>query len=126
MAQWLCSLGVAGIILDYRVKPYRHPAPLGDAQRAVRVVRAWANEWGIDPGRVGVCGFSAGGHVAVSAATIFDAGRPDALDPVDRLPCRPDAFIACYPVVTFGQFGHQGSMEALLGEGPRIPASGPR
>lgn len=117
-AAWLCSLGVAGIILDYRVKPYRHPAPLHDAQRAVRVVRARAREWHIDPARVGILGFSAGAHVAISAATIFDLGSPDAADPVERLSSRPDAFIVGYPVVTFGQFGHRGSMEALLGASP--------
>lgn len=118
VAAWLCSLRVAGVILDYRVKPYRHPAALCDAQRAVRLVRARASEWNIDPSRVAVCGFSAGGHVAVSAATIFDAGHADAPGPIDCLSCRPDAFIACYPVVTFGEFTHLPTMEALLGEDP--------
>jgi acetyl esterase/lipase len=118
VARWLCSLGAAGIIVDYRVKPYRHPAPLQDAQRAIRVVRARAREWYIDPARVGILGFSAGAHVAISAATIFDAGTRDAADPVERLSSRPDAFIVGYPVVTFGPFGHRGSMEALLGASP--------
>ena len=116
VARWLCSLGVAGIVLDYRVAPYRHPIPLGDAQRAVRTARARAGEWGIDPDRVGILGFSAGGHVAVSAATIFDAGKADAADSIDRQSCRPDALIACYPVVTFGEFRHDGSMRNLLGQ----------
>lgn len=118
IAEWLCSLGVAGLVCDYRVNPYRHPIPLGDAQRAIRLTRANSARWGIDPARVGILGFSAGGHCATSAATIFDDGRADAADPVDRQSCRPDALIACYPVITFGEFRHDGSMRALLGEKP--------
>jgi acetyl esterase/lipase len=116
IAKWLNSAGVAGFVLDYRVRPYRHPIPLGDAQRAIRLVRARAAEWKIDPKRVGILGFSAGGHLAASAATIFDAGKADAADPIDRQSCRPDAAILCYPVITFGEFRHNGSMMNLLGE----------
>ncbi|MBM4017602.1 MAG: alpha/beta hydrolase [Planctomycetes bacterium] len=115
IAQWLNALGVAGFVLDYRVKPYRHPIPLGDAQRAIRTVRARAAEWKVDAKRVGILGFSAGGHLAASATTIFDAGKPDAADPIDRQGCRPDAAILCYPVITFGEFRHNGSMVNLLG-----------
>jgi acetyl esterase/lipase len=118
ICKWLNSIGVAGFVLDYRVKPYRHPIPLGDAQRAIRTVRARAAEWKIDPKRVGILGFSAGGHLAASAATIFDAGKPDAADPIDRVSCRPDAAILCYPVITFGDFRHNGSMVNLLGPDP--------
>ena len=118
VAHWLCSLGVAGLVLDYRVAPYRHPAPLQDAQRAVRIVRTRADEWNIDPRRVGILGFSAGGHVAISAATLFDRGKADDDDPVARQSSRPDMLIACYPVVTFGQYGNEPSMINLLGEDP--------
>ena len=117
VAEWLASIGIAGLVLDYRVAPYRHPIPMGDAQRAIRLVRAMADTWGIDPERVGILGFSAGGHCAASAATTFDCGDPDAEDPVDRQGSRPDALIAGYPVITFTEpHGHQGSMENLLGE----------
>jgi len=116
VAQWLVSLGIAGLVLDYRVAPYRHPIPLGDAQRAIRLVRAMADTWRIDPERVGILGFSAGGHCAASAATTFDHGDSNAKDPVDRQSSRPDALIGCYPVITFTEpHGHQGSMENLLG-----------
>jgi len=118
IARWLNSVGVSACVLDYRVRPYRHPIPLGDAQRAIRVVRHRAKEWRIDPKRVGILGFSAGGHLAGSATTIFDAGDPQASDPIDRQPCRPDAAILCYPVLTFGTFRHDGSMRNLLGPEP--------
>ncbi len=118
VARWLNGLGVSAFVLDYRVRPYRHPIPLGDAQRAIRTVRHRAGEWRIDPKRVGILGFSAGGHLAASATTIFDDGKPDAADPIDRQPCRPDAAILCYPVITFGEFRHNGSMVNLLGKDP--------
>jgi acetyl esterase/lipase len=117
IARWLNTLGVAGLVLDYRVAPYKHPIPLGDAQRAIRMVRARCAEFHVDPKRVGILGFSAGGHLATSAATIFDAGQGDAPDPIDRQSCRPDALIACYPVITLtGPFVEQGSMTNLVGD----------
>jgi len=118
VAQWLAGLGVAGFVLDYRISPYRHPIPLFDAQRAIRLVRARADEWNVDAKRVGILGFSAGGHLATCAATIFDDGQADGADEIDRQSCRPDALIACYPVITFGEYRHDGSMRALLGETP--------
>jgi len=118
VARWLNTVGVSAAVLDYRVRPYRHPIPLGDAQRAIRTVRHRAKEWRIDPRRVGILGFSAGGHLAGSAATIFDDGQPDAADPIDRQSCRPDAAILCYAVLTFGEFRHNGSMVNLLGKDP--------
>ena len=118
IARWLNTVGVSACVLDYRVRPYRHPIPLGDAQRAIRTVRHRAKAWRIDPTRVGILGFSAGGHLAGSASTLFDAGDSRAADPVDRQSCRPDAAILCYPVLTFGEFRHDGSMRNLLGPEP--------
>lgn len=118
VARWLCSLGLAGIVLDYRVCAYRHPVPLLDARRAIRTVRSKAGAWSIDPARIGILGFSAGGHLAISAATIFDAIESGPSDAIDRIDCRPDALIACYPVVTFGPHRHDGSMRNLLGPEP--------
>lgn len=118
IAEWLNAAGVSAFVLQYRVAPYKHPVPLGDAQRAIRLVRSCAGEWRIDPSRIGILGFSAGGHLAVSAATIFDGGYPEAADPVDKQSCKPNALIACYPVISFGEYRHQGSMVNLLGENP--------
>lgn len=120
VAEWLNSLGVAGFVLRYRLCPrYRHPIPLRDAQRAIRTVRARAKEWGIDSDCIGIMGFSAGGHLASTAGTRFDAGDPTATDPVERAGCRPDFLILGYPVITFTEsFRHEGSMRSLLGEAP--------
>jgi acetyl esterase/lipase len=120
VAQWLNALGLAVAVLQYRVAPHRHPAPLQDAQRAIRLLRSQAESLQIDPNRIGILGFSAGGHLATSAAVFFDNGRPDAADPIDRASSRPDALIACYPVITFGEHRHDGSMQNLLG--PDAPA----
>jgi acetyl esterase/lipase len=120
VARWLNSLGAAGVILKYRHAPrYRHPAPLQDAQRALRFTRAHAKEWRLDPARVGILGFSAGGHLASTAGTHFDAGRADAEDPIDRLSCRPDFLVLVYPVVTLTtDYTHRGSRNNLLGPNP--------
>jgi acetyl esterase/lipase len=117
IAQWLNTLGVAAFVLDYRVAPYRYPVPQHDAKRALRTVRANAAAWKIDPARVGILGFSAGGHLATSTATIFDAGDP-AGDAIERQSSRPDALIACYPVISSGPCGHRGSFNNLLGDPP--------
>jgi acetyl esterase/lipase len=121
IAQWFNAMGVAGFIVDYRHrrKGYGHPAPLQDAQRAIRTVRARAQEWGVEPDRIGVMGFSAGGHLASTAATHFDAGNPDAEDPIERGSSRPDFAILCYPVIMFDEaHTHRGSQRNLLGEDP--------
>lgn len=119
VAEWLNHIGVAGVMVKYRLAPkYKHPAPLEDAQRAIRTVRAKSKEWGLDPNRVGILGFSAGGHLASTAATHFDAGKPDASDPIDRESCRPDVAVLVYPVVSFtAEFSHRGSADNLLGKG---------
>ncbi|MCK5942486.1 MAG: alpha/beta hydrolase [Planctomycetes bacterium] len=119
IAAWLTSIGVTALVLDYRHrgKGYGHPAPLQDAQRALRTARARAAAWRIDPERIGVLGFSAGGHLAASACVHHDAGDREAADAIDRQSCRPDFAVLCYPVIAFGQpFAHRGSQRNLLGE----------
>lgn len=119
VARWLTENGVTGIVLKYRLGPrYRHPAMWNDASRALRTVRARAKEWGVDPRRVGILGFSAGGHLASTAATHFDAGDKNAADAVERESSRPDLAILIYPVVSLEQFAHLGSRRNLLGENP--------
>jgi acetyl esterase/lipase len=120
IARWLNTFGVTGVVLKYRLGPrYRHPAPLQDAQRALRTVRSRAAEWKIDPKRVGILGFSAGGHLAATASTQFDAGDPAAADPVDRISSRPDVSVLVYPVITMTDpHTHAGSRRNLLGESP--------
>ncbi|MCC3373926.1 alpha/beta hydrolase [Cohnella sp. REN36] len=119
IARWLNGLGISAFVLRYRVAPYRHPSPLLDIQRAIRTVRGRAGEWGIDPKRIGILGFSAGGHLVTTAATHYDAGRADAEDPIERVSCRPDLLIACYPVVTLQDpHTHAGSRSNLLGDEP--------
>ena len=123
IARWLNSFGVAGFILQYRHRGsgsgYGHPAPLQDAQRAVRMVRARADEWNVDPARIGILGFSAGGHLASSAGTHFQNRYSDVKDSIDQVSCRPDFMILIYPVVSFTEsFTHKGSRRNLLGENP--------
>lgn len=119
VARWLRSLGISAFVADYRVAPYRHPVPLLDASRAVRYVRAHAAAWGIDPNRIGVLGFSAGGHLAATIATHFDDGEADAEDVIDCVSSRPNLAVLCYPVITMqGEHVHGGSRENLLGESP--------
>jgi len=120
IAQWLNSLGVAAFVLKYRLGPrYHHPAPLQDAQRAIRTVRLRAREFGIAPDRIGIWGFSAGGHLASTAGTHFDAGQPEAADPVERISSRPDFLILAYPVISLAtEYVHRGSRANLLGENP--------
>jgi len=120
IAEWLNARGVAGFVLKYRLGPrYHHPIELGDAQRALRLVRAHAAEFRVSGDRIGVWGFSAGGHLASTLATHFDAGEATAPDPIDRLSCRPDFVILAYPVVTLlDPYTHKGSRTNLLGENP--------
>ena len=119
-ARFLNEYGIAGFVLKYRLGSagYRHPAMLQDAARAVRTVRARAGEWKLDPKRIGIMGSSAGGHLASTLLTHFDAGKPDAADPIERQSSRPDLGILCYAVISMGEFGHQGSQNNLLGNDP--------
>lgn len=118
VARWLNSLGISAFVLEYRVAPYQHPQPLNDARRAIRMVRHHAPQWLIRPDRVGILGFSAGGHLAATAATWFDLGDASATDPIDRQSSRPDLLIACYPVVSLERYPHQASRLNLLGADP--------
>lgn len=120
-AQWFNSLGITAFVLKYRLGPkYHHPVEMGDVQRAIRVARSNAQRLGISPDRIGVIGFSAGGHLASTAATHFDSGKMDAADAPDRASSRPDFAILVYPVITFTveQYVHKGSRTNLLGENP--------
>ncbi len=110
VAEMLNEAGISAYVLDYRVKPCHYNAPVADAHRAIRVVRSMGYE------KVAILGFSAGGHLTCSAATLYDGGNPDAEDPIERLSSRPDAFIPCYAVASFLSFRHQGSVESLLGD----------
>ena len=119
-AHWLNSLGIAAFVLKYRLGPrYHHPAELHDAQRAIRMVRSEASNLGIQPDRIGIWGFSAGGHLASTAETHFDFGDPGATDPIGRVSSRPDFAILAYPVITLKPpYAHMGSRNMLLGENP--------
>ncbi|BBH18936.1 acetylesterase [Paenibacillus baekrokdamisoli] len=119
IALWLNSIGISAFVLRYRVAPYQYPCALNDVQRAIRHVRLHAEEWGLDSGKIGVLGFSAGGHLVASAGTLYDSGHPNAADPVDRQSSRPDFIILCYPVITMEKpYTHEGSLHNLLGTEP--------
>ena len=119
-ARWLNERGVAAFVLQYRLGPkYHHPVELEDAQRAIRMVRAHAAEWGVATDHVGMWGSSAGGHLAATAGTKFDAGKADANDAVEQQGSRPDFLILSYPVITFHEPDlHRGSLKYLLGDTP--------
>jgi acetyl esterase/lipase len=120
-ARWFNEMGIAGFVLKYRLGSagYRHPAMLNDAARALRAVRARAGEWNVDPKRIGIIGSSAGGHLASTLVTHFDAGQPDSPDPIERVSSRPDLGILCYPVITMTDpHAHKGSRKNLLGTNP--------
>lgn len=124
IAKYLNSIGVAAIVLKYRLPTYGnciepHKAPLMDAQRAMRLVRFNASRWNIDPHKIGIMGFSAGGHLASTLGTHFDYGNPASTDSVEKISCRPDFMILMYPVISFTDSStHKGSSEALLGKDP--------
>ncbi|MEC7697011.1 MAG: family 16 glycoside hydrolase [Planctomycetota bacterium] len=123
IARWLQSLGIAAVVCDYRHqgKGYRHPAPLEDAQQAIRMVRARAKDWNLKPDRIGAMGFSAGGHLASALATHFDDGDQSASDPVSQQSSRPDFLVLGYPLIALGQpYTHARSQRNLLGENPDV------
>jgi len=120
VANWLNSLGIAAFVLKYRLGPrYHHPIELGDAQRAIRMVRSDAAKYGVARDRIGILGFSAGGHLASTAGTHFDAGKSSDPDPIERVSSRPDFLVLGYPVISFTTpYTHQGSRKNLLGDNP--------
>ena len=120
VAKWLNERGITAFVLKYRLGPkYHHPIELGDGQRAIRYVRLHAKDYGYDEKRIGIWGFSAGGHLASTTGTHFDAGKANASDPIERQSSRPDFMILAYPVITFTTpYLHQGSRDNLLGKDP--------
>lgn len=121
IAQWLNSQGISAFVLRYRLGPkYRHPAMIHDAQRALRTVRSRAAEYQVNPAKIGIMGFSAGGHLSATAATHFDAGNAANADAIDRVGSRPDFAVLAYPVITFTDepYVHKGSRRNLLGDNP--------
>ncbi len=119
VAKWLNSLGISAFVLKYRLgMRYHQPNQLLDAARALRTVRARAKEWNLDANRIGILGFSAGGHLASTLGTHFDAGKPDATDQIERVSSRPDLMVLVYPVITMGDLTHAGSKKNLLGDNP--------
>lgn len=120
VASWFNAMGVTAFVLKYRLgSRYHHPVELGDAQRAIRLVRSRAAQFGIAPDRIGMMGFSAGGHLTATAGTHFDNAKPEASDPIDRTSSRPDFLILAYPVISFDPaIAHAGSVRSLLGDNP--------
>ncbi|MBI1309946.1 prolyl oligopeptidase family serine peptidase [bacterium] len=118
IAAWLNQHGITGLVLEYRLPKGRPYVPLLDAQRAIQTTRANAQKWDIDAKKIGIMGFSAGGHLASTAATHFDAGVAQSADPVRQQSSRPDFAILIYPVVTMDSTTHGGSRRNLLGDKP--------
>lgn len=119
-AEYLSPYGITCYVLEYRLgsNGYHHPIQIGDASRALRYVRTHAAQNGIDPSKIGVMGSSAGGHLAATLLTHFDAGNPSATDPIERTSSRPDFGVLCYPVISLGPIGHAGTRHFLLGDNP--------
>ncbi|MBL7215566.1 MAG: alpha/beta hydrolase [Phycisphaerae bacterium] len=120
IAEWFNSIGVSAYVLKYRLPSdgYRHPVPLMDAQRAIRLVRHNAEKWNINPAKIGIIGFSAGGHLASSVGTHFEkpVAVPEAADEIGEISCRPDFMVLIYPVISMqDEITHKGSKDNLLG-----------
>ncbi len=118
IAQWLNSHGITGFVLEYRLPQSDAYRPLLDAQRAIRTVRANGQKWNVDPTKIGIMGFSAGGHLASTAATHFDSGNPRGSSRIEKTSSRPDFALLIYPVITMGEWTHNGSKTNLLGKNP--------
>lgn len=119
VAKWLNSIGISAFVVKYRLGPrYNQPNQLLDASRALRTVRYHAKDWNIDAAKIAILGFSAGGHLASTLGTKFDAGNANAKDPIDKVSSRPDLLILLYPVITMGEYTHAGSKKNLLGDNP--------
>jgi acetyl esterase/lipase len=118
VGEWLAKNGVTAFVLRYRVGPkgYHHPIEMGDASRAIRFVRAHAPQWKLDPQRIGILGFSAGGHLASTIATHWDEGNAGSDDLIEKASSRPNVQVLIYPVITMGPTGHAGSRNNLFGK----------
>ncbi|MEG2075263.1 MAG: alpha/beta hydrolase [Victivallaceae bacterium] len=115
IAEKLNELGIHALVVEYRVAPYRYPAPQQDIFRAVKITRGNAQSWYINPEKIAVMGFSAGGHLCASSGVLFDKIDANCGDAYDKENQRPDVIIPCYAVISSGEFGHQGSFDNLLG-----------
>ncbi len=115
-AEWFQKIGITSFVVDYRVAPYKHPAQISDAMRAVKYVRHYADKYGIDKNKIAVMGSSAGGHLAASVSVHYDKKMYDETDEIDKENARPDATILCYPVIDMFEYRHDGSRQNLIGE----------
>lgn len=121
MARWLNFFGLNAFVVRYRVAPYKHPAPIIDAKRAIRYVRYNAEKFNINPNKVGLIGFSAGGHLAGCVSEFFDKFEQNCQDEIDKLSAKPDISVLCYPVVSLCEsYTHQGSLKNLIGENEEL------
>ena len=118
ICEWLNSLGITAFNVDYRVAPYKHPTEVSDAMRAVRWVRHHAEKYGVNPNKIAVMGFSAGGHMAGSVSVHYDKEMYAPIDEIDSESARPDASILCYPVIDMLEYRHDGSRQNLIGQTP--------
>jgi acetyl esterase/lipase len=114
--EFLQSIGVTAFVVDYRVAPYKHPAQISDAIRAVRYVRANAAKYGYDTDKIAVMGSSAGGHLAASVSVHYYKNMYEETDEIDKIDCKPNATILCYPVIDMFEYRHDGSRQNLIGE----------
>ncbi len=117
IAKWFQQNGITSFVVDYRVAPYKHPAEISDAMRAVKYVRFYADKYKIDPDKIAVMGFSAGGHLAATVSVHYDKMMYEPTDKIDGEDCKPNASILCYPVIDMGYYRHDGSRINLLGRG---------
>ncbi|MFG0249290.1 MAG: alpha/beta hydrolase [Phycisphaeraceae bacterium JB051] len=117
VGQWFSEQGVAAFVLKYRCKPYKHPVPLLDAQRGMRQIRHMAKQYNINPNRVGVMGFSAGGHLAATLSTLGNKDMHSPVDAIDKLAAKPDFSVLCYPVITLIEdYAYRGAISNLVGD----------
>ncbi len=118
IALWLNKLGISSFVLDYRVSPHKYPIPFLDAKRSIKFIRYNAEKFNIDPDRIGIIGFSAGGHLSSLVGVHFDYGDEKAEDPIEKISSRPNLLILCYPVISFVNHPHQGCIKNLVGDNP--------
>lgn len=122
VAAWLNSIGINAFVLDYRVAPSKHPAPYHDARRAIQYIRYHAEEFNIDPEKIGVIGFSAGGHLAATLSNLYDVKNELVDDEIENVSARPYLSMLCYPVISSGEHAHTGSFDNLTGDNDELRA----